>query len=149
MTLKDALAEVGMKQTELANLSGVNVRQISRLASGSSKLENITVKNALAIALALSMTVEELVMDDAEPPTKVSFSPEADDLSSDERRFLVKVERAKDYSGWRRYPTTCGKLLDRIPDDWWSKYSARHIGEVIRMLEKAYSDGIDNGRSSC
>lgn len=146
MTLKDALSEVGMKQIDLAKLSGVNVRQINRLAVGESKLENTTAKNLLAIASALSMTAEELILDDSESSIKVTFTSEPDDLPPEEKRSILKVERAKDYSGWRRYPTTCGKLLDRIPDDWWDKYSSRHIGEVMRLLEKAYSEGLDAGR---
>ena len=147
MTLKDALSEAGMKQIELARLSGVNVRQINRLVAGDSKLENTTAKNLMAISAALSMTAEELILDDPEPIPKISFTSEADDLTPEEKRSILKVERAKDYSGWRRYPTTCGRLLDRIPDDWWDKYSARHIGEVMRLLEKAYSDGLDSARS--
>ena len=147
MTIKDALSEIGMKQTELAKLSGVNVLQISRLVSGESKLENTTVKNLLAISAALGMTVEELIMSDPGTPIKVSFTAEAEDLSPEERRAIIKAEQAKDYSGWRRYPTTCERLMDRIPDDWWDKYSAKHIGEVMRMLEKSFSDGLDRGRS--
>lgn len=148
MTLKDALSEVGMKQIDLAKLSGVNVRQINRLVVGESKLENTTAKNLLAIASALSMTVEELILDDSESSIKVTFTSEVDDLPPEEKRSILKVERAKDYSGWRRYPTTCGKLLDRIPDDWWDKYSSRHIGEVMRLLEKAYSEGLDAKRGT-
>ena len=148
MNLKDAISEVGMKQVDLARISGVNVRQINRLVAGESKLENTTAKNLLAISSALNMTVEELVLDGPEPTVKVSFTSEADDLSPEEKRSILKVERAKDYSGWRRYPTTCEKLIDRIPPDWWDKYSARHIGEIMRMLEKAYLDGLDIGKAS-
>ena len=93
------------------------------------------------------MTVEELIMSDPGTPIKVSFTAEAEDLSPEERRAIIKAEQAKDYSGWRRYPTTCERLMDRIPDDWWDKYSAKHIGEVMRMLEKSFSDGLDRGRS--
>lgn len=143
MTLKEALSEVGMKQTELSALSGVNIRQINRIAVGESQLENSTVKNVMAISSALKMTVEELVLGSSDASAKISFTPAADDFSPDERRFVLKVERAKDFSGWRRYPTTCGKLLDYIPDDWWDKYSAQHIGEVMRLLQAAYSAGLD------
>ena len=148
MTLKEALSEVGMKQVELAKLSGVNVRQINRIVAGESKLENITAKNLLAISSALNMTVEELMSNEPGPSVKISFTSEADALSPEERCMLLKGEMAKDYSGWRRYPTTCEKLMDRIPSEWWDNYSARHIGEVMRLLEKTYSEGLDNGRAS-
>lgn len=62
-------------------------------------------------------------------------------LSSAERRAQLKVEQAKEYSGLRCNPGTCSAVLDRIPADWWSKYSAEHIGEVMRLLKAAYDDG--------
>ena len=62
-------------------------------------------------------------------------------LTPAERRRLLKVEQAKEYSGWRRYPSTCEAVFDRIPPEWWDKYSAQHIGEVAALLEAAYDDG--------
>lgn len=147
MTIKDALAEVGMKQKELAELSGVNIRQINSLATGAARLENTTGKNLLAISSALGMTVEELMLDHEEPSAKITLTGEADDLPPEERAAILKYEKAKDYSGWRQYPTTCGRLVDRIPPEWWDKYSARHIGEVMRLLERSFSDGLDRGRA--
>lgn len=64
--------------------------------------------------------------------------------TAEERRRVLKVEQAKECSGWRRYPTTCDKLIDRIPSEWWEKYSAEHIGEVMALLEVAYDDGRQN-----
>ena len=65
-------------------------------------------------------------------------------LTAEERRLHLKVEQAKEYSGWRRFPATCSALAERIPEDWWSKYSAEHIGEVMRLLKAAYDDGRQN-----
>lgn len=61
MTLKEILKEKGMTQTQLSALSGVNLRQISRLANGEAKPENITTKNLLAIAKALHVAPESLM----------------------------------------------------------------------------------------
>lgn len=63
------------------------------------------------------------------------------DLTAAERRAQLKIEQAKECSGLRRYPSTCSAVLDRIPDDWWGKYSAEHIGETMRLLKAAYDDG--------
>lgn len=68
-------------------------------------------------------------------------------LTAEERRLQLKIAQASEYSGWRKYPTTCEKLLERIPNEWWGKYSAAHIGEVMAMLHAAYSDG-KNDRSA-
>ena len=62
-------------------------------------------------------------------------------LTAAERRQVLKVEQAKEYSGLRRHPTTCARVMERIPAEWWDKYSAEHIGELIALLKQAYDDG--------
>lgn len=54
-------SSVGMTQKELAEKSGVNIRQIQRYESGSSGCENMTLKNAIAIADALECDVRDLL----------------------------------------------------------------------------------------
>lgn len=66
-------------------------------------------------------------------------------LTAPQRRALLKHEQAEEYSGLRAYPTTCARVMDRIPDDWWSKYSAAHIGDMMRLLYQAYEDGKRQG----
>lgn len=70
-------------------------------------------------------------------------------LTAAERRALLKGEQAAEYSGLRAYPTTCACVMDRIPAEWWSKYSAEHIGEVMRLLYDAYGDGRARGEADC
>ena len=71
-----------------------------------------------------------------------TLNPSAwEDTTAEERRAMLKVEQAKEISGLRRYPSTCSAVLDRIPAEWWSKYSAEHIGEVMQLLKAAYDDG--------
>lgn len=53
--------ERGMTQAQLAAASGVNSRQIQRVELGTSKAENLTLKNALALADALEVDVRELI----------------------------------------------------------------------------------------
>lgn len=65
-------------------------------------------------------------------------------LTAEERRAVLKTEQAKECSGWRNYPTTCERLVERIPAEWWSKYNAEHIGEVMALLKQAYDDGRRN-----
>lgn len=50
----------GLTQAKLAELSGVNVRQIRRIEIGEAKIGNITLDNALALAAALDVDVSEL-----------------------------------------------------------------------------------------
>lgn len=50
-----------MTQRELAEKSGVNIRQIQRYESGTSGCENMTLKNAISIADALECEVRDLL----------------------------------------------------------------------------------------
>lgn len=62
-------------------------------------------------------------------------------LTAAERRHVLKVEQAKEYSSLRNYPSTCSAVFERIPNEYWDKYSAKEIGEIAKLLYKAYSDG--------
>jgi len=59
--LELARRAAGFSQQELAALSGVNTRQIQKVENGESRVENITLGNAVAIAKALGVTAEELL----------------------------------------------------------------------------------------
>lgn len=67
-------------------------------------------------------------------------------LTASERRAILKVEQASECSGWRKYPSTCQALQKRIPGEWWKKYPAEHIGEVMALLKVAYDDGMQEGK---
>lgn len=59
--LKDLRASAGFTQQQLADASGVNIRQIQRVELGESDAGNLTAKNLLAIADALGVDVRELI----------------------------------------------------------------------------------------
>ena len=67
-------------------------------------------------------------------------------LTAEERRRELKIQQALEYSGWRPYGTTASKLIQRIPEEWWEKYTAKHIGETMAMLKRAFDDGVNFGR---
>lgn len=138
--IKAARKASGYTQQSLADACGMHIRQIQRLETGQIAPGDMAAKNLLAIASALGMTVEELMLGQDNPLDSIQLTSEADSLPPEDRAAIIKAERAKDYSGWRRYPTTCARLIDRIPTAWWSIYSAQHIGEVMRLLEQAYAD---------
>lgn len=59
--LKDIRIAAGLTQKQLAEMSGVNIRQIGRYESGSSDMSNATLVNALAIAKALNVEPRDLM----------------------------------------------------------------------------------------
>jgi len=150
MTIKEALSAADMSQSELSRISGVPLRLIQYAIAGRSKIGNMSHKNVSAIASALGASPDELSDEPSSQQPKLLkmreiFTKEAyEGLTAEERRYLLKVEQAKEYSGWRQYPDTCAALLARIPDSWWDKYSAQHIGETMAMLRMAYDAGREN-----
>ena len=61
MTIKDARKAARMTQQQLADESGVNIRQIQRLESGESLAGNLTAKNLISIADALGVDPHRLI----------------------------------------------------------------------------------------
>lgn len=51
----------GLTQTDLANLAGLNIRQIQKIENGESKTENITLKTMQAIAQVLNVKIDDLI----------------------------------------------------------------------------------------
>lgn len=51
----------GLTQTGLANLAGLNIRQIQKIENGEVQTENITLKTMQAIAQALNVKIDDLI----------------------------------------------------------------------------------------
>lgn len=51
----------GLTQTGLANLAGLNIRQIQKIENGEVQTENITLKTMQAIAQALNTKIDDLI----------------------------------------------------------------------------------------
>ena len=59
--LKKLRIAKNMTQKQLADGSGVNIRQIQRVENGDSDMSNITLGNAIKLADALGVDVKELL----------------------------------------------------------------------------------------
>ena len=59
--LKKLRTAKNMTQEQLADGSGVNIRQIQRVENGDSDMSNITLGNAIKLADALGVDVKELL----------------------------------------------------------------------------------------
>lgn len=51
----------GMTQAKLAELSGINARQIRKIETGEIKTRNITIGTITALANALNVGIEDLI----------------------------------------------------------------------------------------
>lgn len=59
--IKELRMQLNLTQQQLADKSNINIRQIQRIESGDSNIENITLKNAIFLAKALKCNVEDLI----------------------------------------------------------------------------------------
>lgn len=73
------------------------------------------------------------------------FTLEADSLDADTRRRVLKLEQAKEYSGWRSYPSTCEAIFSNIPSDMFERYTAKQLGEIAALIKRVYDKGVQDG----
>ena len=52
----------GLTQADLANRAGLNIRQIQKIENGEARTENITLKTMQAIAQALHVKIDDLII---------------------------------------------------------------------------------------
>lgn len=145
MTIKTIREILGLTQTEFAAKIGTSQVAVSRWEKGVVRPGFDSLRR---IADTIGCSIDDIDLPGKKLRARDIFTREAyEGLTAAERRGVLKVEQAKEYSGWRRYPTTCSKLVERIPDEWWDTYSAQHIGEVMALLKIAHDDGIAHGRA--
>lgn len=143
MTIKQFRENKGMTQGELAAALGTSQVAVSRWESGAVQPSVATLRKLAAV---FGCRMDDITPAARKLKAKDILTSEAYEcLAAEERRYILKVEQAKEYSGWRAYGTTMSRLLDRIPAEWWDVYSAQHIGEVMAMLKRAYDDGHTSG----
>jgi hypothetical protein len=97
---------------------------------------------------ARKLNARTWVIDENEPyidnrfTQKSILTKEAFETLPDEHRSrIVKMEQAKQYSGWRSYPSTCQAIFDNIPTEWFDRYTAKQLGEIAALLKKVYDKG--------
>lgn len=77
--------------------------------------------------------------------TREAYGPNG--LSAEERRRWLKLEQAKEISGWRQYPSTCEGIFANIFEaGMFDKYTAVQLGEIAALLKKVYDKGVAYGR---
>lgn len=145
MTVKDIRENLAMTQAEFAEKLGTSQVAVSRWEKG---LVRPGVDYLARIAALGGCAMEDIAPSVRQLKMREVLTHEAyEGLTAEERRGILKVEQAKEYSGWRQYPTTMSRLVERVPDEWWDKYNAQHLGEVMALLKQAYDDGIAYGRA--
>ena len=143
-TIKNHREKLAMTQSDLAEAIGTTQAMVSRWESG---FTTPSIESLRKLSQVFNCSLDDIAPSVRKLRAKDLFTKETYKWSTaEQRRRVQKVEQAKEYSGFRRYPTTMSRLMDYIPGDWWDTNSAQHIGEVMAMLAKSYGNGLDKGR---
>lgn len=141
-TLKEIRNLVGITQKELADSSGVNIRQIQRYEADCSDIKNMTAKNIEAISKVLGCTINDLLSLDLSIFTnEIKTSVQSGDLSIKELSDMNKYQNIKKISKIGNFGETFRKNYQRIPETLFDKLSAKDMAELVDALYNAYCDG--------
>lgn len=61
MSIRELRLGAALSQQQLADAAGINRRQIQKIEAGEISIENVTLKNAAALAQALGVNIEDLL----------------------------------------------------------------------------------------
>lgn len=141
-TLKELRKLCGMTQKELAEKSGVNIRQIQKYESGEYSLDNMTAKTADAISHALGCSIDELIkintsiftneMTEAIKSGEMTLS---DALEMDKYQKVIKISKIGCFCD------TFRANYRRIPESLIDKLTAEETAELVDAFYQCYSDG--------
>ena len=141
-TLKELRKLCGMTQKELAEKSGVNIRQIQKYESGEYSLDNMTAKTADAISHALGCSIDELIkintsiftneMTEAIKSGEMTLS---DALEMDKYQKVIKISKIGCFGD------TFRANYRRIPESLIGKLTASETAELVDAFYQCYSDG--------
>lgn len=143
-TLKEIRKLCGMTQKELAEKSGVNIRQIQKYESGECSLDNMTAKTAGAISSSLGCTVEELISLDTSVFTSEMFEAiKTGEMTISDAVSISKYAVAKRLSKIGSFGDTFRANYNWIPDELIDKLTA----EETALLVDAFYDCFSYGKS--
>ena len=141
-TLKEIRKLCGMTQRELAEKSGVNIRQIQKYESGECKVGNMASNTASAIAESLGITIEELINLDTSIFTKdMTEAIKSGEMTISDAVAMSKYQKAMRLSKIGGFGDTFRANYARIPESLIDKITAEETAELVDAFYQCYSDG--------
>ena len=141
-TLKEIRKLCGMTQRELAENSGINIRQIQKYESGEYSIENMTSKTAGVIASALGVTVEELIsLTPSIFTSEMTESIKSCEMTVSDAAAMSKYKKVIRLSRIGSFGDTFRVNYRRIPESIIDKLTAEETAELVDAFYQCYSDG--------
>lgn len=141
-TLKELRTLCGMTQKELAEKSGVNIRQIQKYESGEYSLDNMTAKTADAISHALGCSIDELVnMNTSIFTSEMTEAIKSGEMTLSDALEMDKYQKVIKISKIGCFGDTFRANYRRIPESLIDKLTAEETAELVDAFYQCYSDG--------
>lgn len=141
-TLKELRKLCGMTQRELAEKSGVNIRQIQKYESGEYSLDNMTAKTADAISHALGCSIDDLVNMNASIFTsEMTKAIKSGEMTLSDALEMDKYEKVVRLSRIGCFGDTFRANYKRIPESLIDKLTAEETALLVDAFYQCYSDG--------
>lgn len=141
-TLKELRKLCGMTQKELAEKSGVNIRQIQKYESGEYALDNMTTKTADAISRAFGCSIDDLVnMNTSIFTSEITKALKSGEMTMSDALEMDKYQKVIKISKIGCFGDTFRANYERIPESIIDKLSAEETAELVDAFYQCYSDG--------
>ena len=141
-TLKEIRKLCGMTQRELAEKSGVNIRQIQKYEAGEYQLDNMTAKTASAISASLGCTIEALISLNVSIFTPIMTEAiQAGEITVSDAVAMSKYDHVKHLSKIGSFGDTFRANYARIPETLIDKLTAEEIASLVDAFYDCFSFG--------
>ena len=141
-TLKDLRKLSGMTQKQLAERSGINIRQIQKYESGECDIQNMTAATADGISKALGCSMEQLLAINVDIFTDEMYQAiKSGEMTMRDAYSMSKHEEVKRLSQIGTFGDTFYKNYERIPESLIDKLTASEIAELVDAFYECYSAG--------
>lgn len=140
--LKELRKFMGLTQRELAEKTGINIRQIQKIEKGEIDVSNMTAKNAQALSGALGCSVEDMLALDLNvftSETKQSLKDGEMDLHDLLR--MDKYQKIKKLSKIGNFESTFYENYKWIPEALFGKLTPDELAKLVDRFYDCYSSG--------
>lgn len=140
--LKELRKFMNLTQKDLAEKTGMNIRQIQKLEKGEIDVNNITAKNAQALSSALGCSVEEMLTLDLNIFTEDAKQSLKDgELDLRDLLRMDKYQKIKKLSKIGSFENTFYENYKWIPESLFDKLTPDELANLVDSFYDCYSAG--------
>lgn len=133
---------MNLTQRELAEKTGINIRQIQKIEKGEIDTNNITAKNAQALSGALGCSVEEMLALNLNIfSTEVKQSIKDGEMDLHDLLRMDKYQKIKKLSKIGDFESTFYENYKWIPETLFDKLTPDELAMLVDSFYDCYSSG--------